>query len=136
MELPSSHEIIRLEPVSPSRPRISDCLSAGIPRKLNSEKAIVREDLVGQLYSIDGKAYILTRNELVFDSDTEEPVFDPTIYNKVFDRREEDLQIEAAILRRAKHLAHGDSILEESLADHYRFSGLPQESEEPEIKAA
>lgn len=105
-------------------------------KNLNLEKATVQPEMIGNVYRIDGKAYVLSQDELVYDAETQEVIFDSAIYDRVFDRYEEDLRIVSAIRRKAKELAHGDSAMEEALRLHFAFTGLPHDSEEPEIKAA
>jgi hypothetical protein len=103
---------------------------------LRLERAAVRPELIGNVYRVGGRAYILNQDFLVFDAETQEAVFDPRIYDKVFDRYEEDLRIAAAIRRKAKALANGDTAIEEALRIHLAFTGMTQEPEQTEDEAA
>jgi hypothetical protein len=130
MKLSSSHEALCEEPILPSRPKISECLLARIPHKPSPEKPSVQTELIGALYDIGGKTYILNRDDLVYDADTHEVVFDSKVCDEVFDRYEEDLQTAAAIRKESesKASALGFPALEELIRFQLATNGLTLDS--------
>jgi hypothetical protein len=105
------------------------------PFSFHPEKA-TEDELIGFACTVNGKDYILSQDELVFDSETREVVYDPRIYNKVFDRYEEALTIANTVRRKSKELAHGGKAKRQLFGLHPTFSGLPQDSDESEDRAA
>jgi hypothetical protein len=122
-----------LAPVIDIRRKATDTLKAA-PNA--AHRVLARPTLVGDLYSVKGRDYVLNEDGLVYDPETEALVFDLKIIDGVFDQLEQ-LQIrEAAIRRQARAMAPWDPDAENSLRHYLTFNGLTEENEEAYDRAA
>lgn len=117
------------EPSIPTKAEVTDLASYRhnqAQTRLRCERVVVNPDLVGSLYSLNGKRYIFNIKESVFDCETGAEVADPGIRDQVIDLHRQDQALSEAIALRAKRESHGDESLEEALRLHYSIAGLTE----------
>ena len=113
---------------SPSVNAIAALPSCPVAESRNALRSV----FVGSLYRVDGKLYVMTDEEQVFDTETGEQVLDSETANRVFDLHGEGIRIADEIRNRAKALAKGDPLMEEMLRLHFALTGLSKDSLFPE----
>jgi len=77
------------------------------------QKACGRSDLIGNIFTVQGRRYVLNLRGLVYDVESEKLIKDIPIVDEVYRHFEEKKTATESIRAEAKRLSEGDPILEE-----------------------
>ena len=110
----------------------ADVISLDAARKklnktLSREGVGIAHDVIGTVYSFEGRDYIIEEMGFIYEAETGDLVTDENVYDFIYDEFLQDAQKVTLISQRAAEMAQGDPVIEEALKAHFAFTGLPSD---------
>lgn len=104
-----------------------DTVRQKLNNSLSREGVGVAHDVIGTVYSFDGRDYIIEEMGFIYEAETGDIVTDENVYDFIYDEFLKDARKITLINQRVAEMARGDPVTEEVLRAHFMFTGLPSD---------